>query len=57
MLVASKSLNSTFRIGLDSSVQVLKIVVNFKHDGKGYIIIRPIYVWVLRNKSNQHSYE
>lgn len=46
MIIPSGKLTSSFRIGLDSSVDVLKIIVSFKHNAADYISVRPIYIWI-----------
>lgn len=51
MLIKLGAVSSHFRIGLDSSVSVLQITVKFTHAAKGYIPVRPVQIYIQRNKS------
>ena len=44
-------MNGTFRVGVDTSISVLRVVIKFTHNAAGYIPIRPIYLWIQRNKN------
>lgn len=35
-----------FRIGIDTSISVLRVVIKFTHSIAGYIPLRPIYLWI-----------
>lgn len=53
MTINSGSSTGVFRIGVDSSISVLKVVIKFTHSISGYIPLRPIYLWIDRYYSNK----
>ncbi len=46
MNIDSGKETGTFRIGVDTSISVLRVVIKFSHSISGYIPLRPIYLWI-----------
>lgn len=46
MQISSGEKNGTFRIGVDTSISVLRVVIKFIHSSSEYIPVRPIYLWI-----------
>lgn len=46
----------TFRIGVDSTIPVLRVVIKFTHSVTGFIPVRAIYLWIQRNKGEAWIY-
>jgi hypothetical protein len=50
MLILEGSLNSTFTIGIDSSLNIPSLVLQFKHAAAGFIPIRPLFIYITQNR-------
>ncbi|CAD8148432.1 unnamed protein product [Paramecium octaurelia] len=51
MLIDAGQKTGQFRIGVDTSIAVLRVVIKFTHEISDYIPVRPIYLWIQRYKN------